>query len=376
MIYLDHAATTPIDPKVLSVMEDINRTYFANPSSIHSLGQQSKVLLENSRKTIVSSIGAKSGELVFTSGGTEANNLALIGAARAHHDRGNHIITSKVEHPAILDTCRYLSECGYRITYIEVDRNGVLDIQQLQKSISKETILISLMMANNETGCLLPLREVSELLKDKSIIFHTDAVQAFGKMEIDIRDLSIDLLSLSAHKIYGPKGCGALYVRQGTKLENILFGGSQESSRRPGTENLTNIIGFAEAVSLVKNESTSIESMQNLVSLFEEKLRKLVGGIEINGGHISRVPGITNIYFPFMAGDSLLMNLDFHNIAISTGSACSSGSQKPSHVLRAMGYDEQRINNSLRFSLGRGTTEEEILKTVEVLKDIYENTNS
>ena len=376
MIYLDHAATTPLDPAVISVMENIHHTCYANPSSIHSLGQQSKVLLESSRKTIANSIGAKTSEIVFTSGGTEANNLALIGAAKANRNSGNHIITSKVEHPAILETCKFLSENGYRITYIDVDLNGMLDLNQLHEAICNETILISLMMVNNETGCLLPVNEVAETTKEKDIIFHSDAVQAFGKIDIDMTHLNVDLLTLSAHKIYGPKGCGALYIRQGTKIESILYGGAQEAGRRAGTENLGTIAGFAEAVNQLKKHSTSFRSLQDLGRLFEKMLKDEFKNLEINGENTQRVAGLSNVYFPFMAGDSLLMNLDLHQIAVSTGSACSSGSHKASHVLKAMGYDEQRVNNSLRFSLGRGTTKDEILTTVDVLKKIYNNINN
>jgi cysteine desulfurase len=375
LIYLDHAATTPIDPSVISVMDNISKNYFANPSSIHSLGQKSKVLIENSRKTVASSIGAQAGEVVFTSGGTESNNFALIGTARAHKNSGNHLITSKIEHPANLETCQHLSENGFRITYLDVDENGLLDFDQLEKSVCDDTILISLMMANNETGGMLPIREVGKFIGDKKIIFHSDAVQAFGKTDIDVNDLNIDLLSLSSHKIYGPKGCGSLYIRQGTDIENILFGGSQEISRRPGTENIGAIAGFAEAVRQIENNLDSLESIRNLCVFFEKKLKETFPNLKINGDNVSRVPGISNIYFPFMSGDSLLMNLDLHKIAASTGSACSSGSQKPSHVLKAMGYDDKRINNSLRFSLGRDTTEKEILHTIDVLKSIYDNNN-
>jgi cysteine desulfurase len=370
---LDHAATTPIDPSVLSVMEDVNRTNFANPSSIHSSGQKSKVLIERSRKTVADLIGAKSGEIVFTSGGTEANNLALIGAARANRNNGDHIITSKIEHPAILETCKYLSKNGFHISYIDVDRNGLLDLTLLEKCLRNETILISLMMVNNETGCLFPVKEVGDLLSDKQIILHSDAVQALGKNDIDVRELNIDLISFSSHKIYGPKGCGALYIRQGTKIENILFGGAQESFRRPGTENLLSITGFAEAVNQIQNHLNTMETIKNLGTLFEKILKDSFPHLEINGENIPRVPGISNVYFPFMAGDSLLMNLDLHDIAVSTGSACSSGSQKPSHVLKEMGFENERITNSIRFSLGRQTTKEEILKTVDVLKMIYKN---
>jgi cysteine desulfurase len=373
LIYLDHAATTPIDPSVRTVMDKINSSHFANPSSIHSSGQKSKVLIENSRKIVARFIDAKAGEIVFTSGGTEANNLALIGAARANIDNGNHIITSKIEHPSVLETCKYLSANGFRISYLNVDENGLLDVAQLKNTICNQTILVSLMMVNNETGCLLPIKEVGQLMKDLPIIFHTDAVQALGKIDFQANALNVDLLSLSSHKIYGPKGCGALFVRQGTTLEPILYGGFQETSRRSGTENLPAIAGFAEAVNQIQFNESNRNKIHSLSSLFENELKNTIPNLIINGEEVPRVPGFSNVYFPFLAGDSILMNLDLHDIAVSTGSACSSGSQKPSHVLRAMGFDDERINNSVRFSFGRHTTEDEILRTVDVLKNIYDN---
>jgi len=373
LIYLDNAATTPIDPSVRAVMDEINHSYFANPSSIHSSGQKSKVLIENSRKTVAQAINTKPGEIVFTSGGTEANNLALIGAAKANRDKGNHIVTSKIEHPAVLETCKYLSENGFRISYIDVNHNGLLDITQLKESIYEDTILISLMMVNNETGCLLPIKEVGEMIRDLPIIFHTDAVQALDKIDIDVSELNLDLMSLSSHKIYGPKGCGALVVRQGIAIDPILFGGSQETSRRPGTENLSAIGGFAEAINQMSHHSKNKKALPGLVNLFENRLKEVFPNIKINGDQTSRASGFSNIYFPFMAGDSVLMNLDLQDIAVSTGSACSSGSQKPSHVLQAMGFAAERVNNSVRFSMGRYTTEDEIIKTIDVLKSIYNN---
>ena len=373
MIYLDHAATTPIDPSVRTVMDEVNYSCFANPSSIHSSGQKSKLLLEKSREIVAQSIGGKPGEIVFTSGGTEANNLAIIGAAKGNRKKGNHIITSKIEHPAVLETFKYLSKNGFRVSYLNVDNNGSLDLAQLKKTICNETILISLMMVNNETGCLLPIMEAGQLIKDQSIIFHSDAVQALDKIDIRLDEINIDLLSLSSHKIYGPKGCGTLYVRQGTIIEPIFFGGSQETLRRPGTENLVAIAGFAEALNQMQLNHSNRKLIQSRGILFEKKLKEIIPNLEINGENITRVPGYSNVYFPFMAGDSIVMNLDLHAIAVSTGSACSSGSQKPSHVLQAMGFDSKRINNSVRFSLGRYTTEEEILKTIDVLKTIYKN---
>lgn len=371
MIYLDYAATTQIDPSVRKVMDEINDSFFANPSSIHSPGQKSKVLIEKSRKTIAQSIMAKPDEIIFTSGGTEANNLALIGTARRNRYKGDHIITSKIEHPSILESCNHLSQIGFRISYIDVDRNGSVDLEQIKRLINKKTILISLMMVNNETGCILPIKEVGQFIKDYPIIFHSDAIQALDKIDIQTDELNCDLLSFSAHKIYGPKGCGALYIRRGTDIDRILFGGSQEKFKRPGTENLAANAGFAEAIRQMRFKESSRKNIRELRDFFEKDLKKAIPTIEINGENGSRAPGYSNIYFPFMSGESLLMTLDMNDIAVSVGSACSSGSQKPSHVLQAMGFDENRVNNSVRFSLGRYTTKEEILRTVEVLENVY-----
>jgi cysteine desulfurase len=354
-------------------MDGINHSFYANPSSIHTLGQNSRVLVEKSRKTVARSILAKAGEVLFTSGGTEANNLALIGSAKRNRDKGNHIITSKIEHPSILETCNYLSKNGFLISYLDVNKNGSIDLTQIKKYINKQTILISLMMVNNETGCILPIKEVGQLIKDHSIIFHCDAIQALDKIDVRVDEMNCDLLSISAHKIYGPKGCGALFVRQGTTIDPILFGGSQEFLKRPGTENLAAIAGFAEAIRQMQNKERMREKIQFLTNLFEKELKDTIPNLEINGENVPRAPGYSNIYFPFMSGESMLMNLDLNDIAVSTGSACSSGSQKPSHVLQAMGFDDKRIKNSVRFSLGRQTTKNEILRTVAVLKTIYQN---
>ena len=371
MIYLDHAATTPIDTAVLSAMHKTDTEFYANPSSIHTAGQKSKVLLEDARRVIAGSIGAKPSEIIFTSGGTESNNMALIGAARSNRGRGNHIITSKIEHPAILETCNYLSKDKFQISYLDVDNNGEIDLAQLEGLIKKETILISLMMVNNETGNILPIKEVGNMLKSKSVIFHCDAVQAYDKLDIDVNEINVDLMTLSAHKIYGPKGVGALYIRRQTQMENILYGGAQESGRRPGTENLVAITGFAEAVKQISIQKKKRTDILRLRNLFEKKLKIAIPEILINCEKTARVPSHSNIYFPFISGDSLLINLDMAGIAVSAGSACSSGSPRPSHVLSAMGLDPQQVKNSIRFSLGRSTTNEEIFKTINTLKAIY-----
>jgi cysteine desulfurase len=370
-IYLDHAATTPLDPVVLETMHATAQKHFGNPSSPHSDGQQSKAILEDSRKIVANSINTNSRELFFTASGTESNNFALIGTARAHRNNGNHIITSKIEHPSILETCIYLERNGFKISYVDVDKNGILNLSQLQSLINERTILVSIMLVNNETGCILPVEEIGNYLKETAIVFHCDAVQAHDKMDINVDRLNVDLLTISAHKIYGPKGIGALYIREKTKIDNIQFGGAQESGRRPGTENMIAIAGFARAVQEIKTNSDARKRLTDLRNLFEGQLKKAIPDIAVNGESAPRVPGYSNIYFPFISGEILLMNLDLEGVSVSTGSACSSGSQKPSHVLQSMGFDDKRVNNSVRFSMGRHTTEREILSTVNLLRSIY-----
>ena len=371
-IYLDNAATTPLDPAVQIAMRVAEQKYFGNPSSLHSFGQKSKVALENARSLIAEAIGARRNEIVFTSGGTESNNMALIATASANRDRGRHIITTPIEHPAILETCKFLEKIGFSVSYVDMQANGGINLEQLSKLIDSETIIVSVMLANNETGCIFPIQEISAAIKNKNIYLHTDAVQALGKVDINVDELGVDLLSLSAHKIYGPKGVGLLYVRQGTKIEAFIHGGSQESRRRGGTENLVGIVGFAEAVaqlSVKKEEHARIETLRDLL---EDQLKQKIQGVRINGDTVPRLISHTNIYFPFMSADSLLINLDLHGIAVSAGSACSSGSTAPSHVLTAMKLPEPRVLNSLRFSIGRFNTKKDISETVAVIKELSE----
>lgn len=372
MIYLDNAATTPLDPKVQARMNEVAEEYFANPSSIHSAGQKSKVLLEDSRRIIAENLGALASEIVFTSGGTEGNNLAVMGTARANAGRGKHVITSRIEHPSVLEPCQYLASSGFEISYFDVDQDGHLDLSQLASLVRDDTILISMMLVNNETGSILPVKKISELISDRSVILHCDAVQGLDKIDLSVSDLGVDLMTISAHKIYGPKGSGALYIRKGTRLANLLHGGKQEASRRAGTENLVGIAGFAEAIKQMRFHANTRLKITELRNLFETKLKETIEGIAINGENSLRVPHFSNIYFPFLSGDSLLMNLDVQNIAVSTGSACSSGSHKPSYVLRAMGYDNKRVQNSLRFSLGRQTSQKDITNTIDVIEEIYQ----
>lgn len=370
LIYLDYAATNPLDHSVIRVMYETEQCCYANPSSIHSAGQRSKLLLEDARLTVADSIGAKSNEIVFTSGGTESNNQAIIGSAKANRHRGRHIITSKIEHPSVLESIKYLMENGFQVSFVDVNTDGFPDLKQLKSLINDKTILVSLMLVNNESGCILPIKKIGEILKNKPIVFHSDAVQGYDKLSISVDDLGVDLLTLSAHKIYGPKGCGAIYIREGTKVENIIYGGAQEARRRPGTENLVAIAGFSEAVRQVAVNKDQIQTMRSLRNLFEEKLKEILPEIIINGEKAERAVNFSNIYFPFMSADSLLINLDLQGIAVSTGSACSSGSPQPSHVLRAMGFSDNHIRNSIRFSLGRYTTKQEILKTVKIIRAI------
>ena len=375
MIYLDHAATTPIDPVVSQIMHETAIRHFANPSSLHSPGQQGKVLLEKARKTLADSIHAKPGEVIFTSGGTEANNLAILGAVKANTHRGNHLITSKIEHPSVINVFHYLETLGYKVSYLDVDYNGQPDLKQLELLIRNDTILVSLMVVNNETGCILPIPKVGELLAKRSILFHCDAVQAFGKTNISTSEFRPDLITVSAHKIYGPKGTGALFVRQSASIESILFGGSQETNRRPGTENLPAIVGFANAVEQLEDNIEMINQIASIRDQFEQKLKKTIPGIIINGEKSNRVCSHSNVYFPFISGDSLLINLDQQGIAASTGSACSSGSNKSSHVLKAMGFDAKHVNNSLRFSFGRINKEDDVQKVIDVIFSIYQRMN-
>ncbi len=371
MIYFDNSATTQIDPAVLSRLKEVESKYYANPSSIHSAGQSSKFVIEKSRDIIAETIGCSSKEIIFTSGGTESNNLALIGTALANRDKGNHIITTRVEHLSALNTVKYLSSIGFEISYIDVNENGILDFEGLTKIISSETILISVMMVNNEVGNVFSIKEIGEIINKENPIFHVDAIQAFGKIDFDVNDLNVDLISVSAHKIYGPKGTGALYIRQGTQINNLFFGGSQEHIMRAGTENLTGIAGFGEAVEQMIFNKKERRNIKKLRDTFEEKLVAQIPGIELHCKNSKRIYNITNVYFPNIAIDSLLLNLDLEGISCSSGSACSSSSISASHVLQAMNYPEEHTNQSIRFSFGRFNTIEEVEKATQIIAEIY-----
>ncbi|MFA6540567.1 MAG: cysteine desulfurase family protein [Bacteroidota bacterium] len=376
-IYLDFSATTPIDPAVAEVISSHLRGTFGNASSIHSFGRTSKVVLEESRELLARSIGADPAELFFTSGGTESDNHAIIGTAFAERKlrKRNHLIISSTEHHAVLDSADYLKELGFRVSYLPVDSDGVVRIDTLQELITDDTFLVSVMHANNETGVLQPIREIAELLEGKGVIFHTDAVQTFGKIPVQVRDLKIDLLSLSAHKIYGPKGIGAIYIRKGTSVDAVLHGGSQERKNRAGTENIPLIAGFAKAVSLSDQfrEATSHQNA-SFKKKFIESVTGTLNGIVINGIPKDSLPHILSLsldsQFYNIEGETLLLALDLQGIAASSGSACTSGSIQPSHVLVAMGRDDRTTKATVRFSFGRTTEEHEVDKTIEMFIEI------
>jgi cysteine desulfurase len=363
-IYLDHAATSPVHPAVAERMLPFMTECFGNPSSIHFFGRQSRLALDEARETVAKSLGAKPSEVIFTSGGTEADNLALVGVALANREKGTHIITSSVEHHAVLHTCHYLEKQGFEITYLPVDEYGKISLTDLKKALRNDTILVSIMFGNNETGVLQPIQQIGEMLKDHPAFFHTDAVQAYGLIPIDVNQLHIDLLSVSAHKINGPKGVGFLYAKETVKLMPRLYGGEQERKRRAGTENVAGIVGMAKAVEIA--QQTMSEKAEKYRS-FRKKMLAIFAqaGISyaVNGDDQEALPHVLNVTFPGTNVESLLVNLDLAGIAVSSGSACTAGSIDPSHVLVAMfGKDSDRIRSSIRFSFGLGNTEEQIEK--------------
>lgn len=360
-IYMDNSATTPVKKKVLDEMIPYFTENFGNPSSIYSLGSNSKVAVEKAREQVARALGADKNEIYFTAGGSESDNWALKGIASKHKNKGNHIITTKIEHHAVLHTCEYLHKNGFEITYLNVDKDGLIDLKELESAITDKTILISIMFANNEIGTIQPIKEIGEIAKSKNIIFHTDAVQAIGNVRIDVKELNIDLLSLSAHKFYGPKGMGALYIRKGLQIDPLIAGGGQERNKRAGTENVPGIVGLGKAIELAYENLE--EHNEKLIKLRE----RLINGIQenikytrINGHRTKRLPGNVNVCFEFIEGESLLLSLDIEGIAGSSGSACTSGSLDPSHVLLAIGLPHEIAHGSLRLSLGDFNTEEEV----------------
>jgi cysteine desulfurase len=367
---MDHSATTHVDPKVLEAMLPYFAEKFGNASSLHSYGQEASEALSLSREQVAQTLGAQPTEIIFTSGGTESDNMAIKGAAYMCSSKGRHIITSVIEHPAVLRTCEQLEKEGFEVTYVPVDRDGIVDLQFLEDSIKEETILISIMHANNEIGTIQPITEISKLIEGKGIILHTDAVQSVGKIPTDVNELGVDMLSISSHKIYGPKGVGALYMRDGINILPLLQGGGHERGLRPGTENIPGIVGFAKAMSIA-HENLEHDS-RHMEHLRDSMIKKICGKIphaKLNGHEKKRLPNNVNMSFKYVEGESLLMLLDMKGVAVSTGSACSSKSQKASHVLSAIDPGVDYIHGSLRFTLGKENTMEEVDIVVDLLEE-------
>lgn len=372
-IYLDHAATTPVKPEVLDAMMPYFTQSFGNPSSIYQVAQINKKAIDDARETIAKHLGANTNEIFFTSGGTEADNWAIKGIVEANKNKGNHIITTKIEHHAVLHTCEYLEKQGFEVTYLDVNEEGVIDLEVLKAAIKDTTILISIMYANNEVGTIMPIKEIGAIAKERGIAFHTDAVQAIGQVRIDVKEQNIDALSLSGHKIYGPKGIGVLYIRRGLRITNLIHGGAQERGRRAGTENVPAIVGIAKAMELAY---TDFEAKNERIKGLRDKLMngilETIPYSKLNGSITNRLVNNVNIGFEFVEGESLLLLLDMNGVAASSGSACTSGSLDPSHVLLALGLPHEKAHGSLRLTLGEGTTEQEVDYVLEKLPAIVQ----
>ena len=377
LIYLDNAATTQVYPEVLKAMEPYFTEYYGNPSSIYSFAGESKKAVDGARQTIADFLHATSEEIYFTGGGSESDNWALKATAEAYKSKGKHIITSKIEHHAILHTCEYLEKQGFEVTYLDVDENGLVNPEEVEKAIRPDTILISVMFANNEIGTIEPIAEIGKIAKEHGVLFHTDAVQAFGHVPIDVDKMNIDMLSASGHKINGPKGIGLMYIRKGLKLGSFIHGGAQERHRRAGTHNVPGIVGFAKAVELASahlEERMKYES--ELRDYYIHRVETEIPYAKLNGDRTSRLPNNTNFCFRFIEGESMLILLDQKGICASSGSACTSGSLDPSHVLLAIGLPHEIAHGSLRVTLSEKTTKEEIDYTVDELKKIIERLRS
>ena len=371
MIYLDNAATTRTAPEVVEAMLPYFTEFYGNASTVYEFGGKSKEAIAKARETIANAIGAKDNEIYFTAGGSESDNWALKATAEAYKSKGKHIITSKIEHHAILHTCQWLEQQGYEVTYLDVDENGLVKLDELKKAIRPDTILISIMFANNEIGTIEPIAEIGKIAKEHDILFHTDAVQAFGQVPINVDEMNIDMLSTSGHKLNGPKGIGFLYIRKGVKIRSFVHGGAQERKRRAGTENVPGIVGYGKAVELAV--STMKERTDKEIELRDyliDRVLKEVPFTRVNGDRKNRLPNNINFCFQFIEGESLLIMLDMKGICGSSGSACTSGSLDPSHVLLAIGLPHEIAHGSLRLTLGADTTKEDIDYTIDAIKDI------
>ncbi|MCR3922877.1 MAG: cysteine desulfurase NifS [Firmicutes bacterium] len=369
-VYLDHGATTRLNDEVFEEMKPYLTEIYGNPSSIHSFGREARKAIDEAREKVAAAIGAEPKEIIFTSGATEADNIAIRGVARAQQKKGNHIITSAVEHHAVLDMCKAMKKEGFDVTILPVDEYGLVSVADVEAAITEQTILVTIMMANNEVGTVMPIAEIGQICENRGITFHTDAVQAIGNLPVNVNDLHVDLLSLSAHKFYGPKGIGVLYVRKGTKVNPYNFGGAQERKIRPGTENIPGVVGLGKAIELAV---TDMEAKTARVKAMRDKLKDGILAIDatkLNGHPEQRLPGNLNVSVEYVEGESLILSLDLKGIAVSSGSACTSGSLDPSHVLMAMGLDHQTAHGSLRFTLGVDNTDQEMDYVLDVLPEI------
>lgn len=372
--YMDYSATTYVKPEVLDAMMPFFTEKFGNPSSFYGISRETKMAIDNARAQVAKVINCDPNEVYFTGGGSEADNWAIKGIATAHMKKGNHIITTKIEHHAVLHTCEFLEKFGFEVTYLDVNEEGFVDLKQLEEAITDKTILVSIMFANNEIGTIQPIKEIGALCREKKVLFHTDAVQAVGSVPVDVKEMNIDLLSLAGHKLYGPKGIGALYIRRGIRIDNLIHGGGQERGRRAGTENIPGVVGLGKAIELA---TENIEENRARLTVLRDKL---IDGIleripyaRLNGPRgDKRLPGNSNISFEFIEGESILLSLDFEGICASSGSACTSGSLDPSHVLLAIGLPHEKAHGSLRTTLGAASTEEDVEKLLNELPPIIE----
>lgn len=376
-IYFDHSATTPLDKRVLDAMMPYLTEEFGNPSSLHGYGRSAKVALEDAREKVAKVLNSKSNEIVFTAGGSEADNLAILGAAYSPQTRGKHFVTNRAEHHAVFHSFEILEKNGFRVTYVSCDQFGMVHPEEIEKAMRPDTCLVSIMLANNEVGTINPIQEIGAVVKKNGALFHVDAVQAFGKIPIDVDQMKIGLLSMSAHKLYGPKGVGGLYVRPGIKLQSQIVGGSQERGQRAGTENIAGVVGFGKAADLCRLEmTTEMVRLRSLQSNLWQQIRNVIPDVKLNGHPELRLPGHLNMSFDGLMGDEILMMLDLKGIAISTGSACTSGAVTISHVLKAMGLDDSRARGAVRMTLGRSSSEEDISYVVDSLKNCVEKMRS
>jgi len=376
VIYLDNAATTPVAPEVRAAMQPYFEEVYGNPSSVHQAGRQARSAIEKAREQVAKAIGATPGEIVFTSGGTEADNAAIIGTAMAHQSKGKHIITTTIEHHAVLHTCEFLETMGYEVTYVEPGADGIVRIEKIEAAIRPDTILVTVMMVNNETGAIQPVQDIGALTRERGILFHTDAVQAVGTLAVDVKTLGADLLSLSGHKLHGPKGIGALYVSRNIKWTPILLGGAQERERRAGTENLPGIVGLGVAIELATEaRDEKFQHLQELRTRMIDTFREQLGDVEVNGPD-DALPTILNVTFKGVAAERVLMNLDMMGIAAAAGSACTSGSLQPSHVLMAMGKNEECVRSSIRFSFSGQNTLDEVTTAAEKVCQVVQRLRS